>query len=534
MGRAIIVSTLLFSTLFVLGACSKPKDATVPNTVVSSAIAPGGVAWLLSKDEGSVAAAFALANRHNKPLFLYWGATWCPPCNQVKSTIFTRADFVDSSRAFVPVYLDGDTPSAQKLGKSYRVSGYPTMILFRPDGSEITRLAGEVDPAQYIQLLKHGLSGGSTAKQALIAALAGNEKLSSADWRLLAYYSWHTSEQALVDVKEVPKTLAKLAAVCPLEEKEAAARLRLKAIAAAGADSDATRFDAKAALAQVMSMLGESKLVRSNHDVFVWHADDLAKAATKPKSKERAALVAQLSSVLDALAADTTLSTTDRVGALGAKVALAKLDNEKGAMSAALLAQLKDAAVRADRETTDVNERQSVINTIGYALREAGLMAESDALYKAELARSHSPYYYMSGLASNARQRGDRTAAIDWAQQAYDAATGPATRLQWGASLIGYLTELAPEDAIRIEKTASGLVAEAAATPDAFFARNRSSLNRISTRMRKWNESGKHNAVIAALRAQVAPVCATLPAEREGADEQTACKELFVIGKRKT
>ena len=35
----------------------------------------------------------------------------------VKSTIFSRADFVERSARFVPVYLDGDTASAQKYGK---------------------------------------------------------------------------------------------------------------------------------------------------------------------------------------------------------------------------------------------------------------------------------------------------------------------------------------------------------------------------------------------------------------------------------
>jgi thiol-disulfide isomerase/thioredoxin len=521
--------------MFALNGCSKPKD---PPTAAAPAAQPAGIAWLHSKDEGGVSAAFAQARTENKPLFLYWGAVWCPPCNQVKSTIFTRKDFVDSSRAFVPVYLDGDTPSAQKLGKTYRVSGYPTMILFRPDGSEITRLAGEVDPAKYMQLLNHGLSGGSSAQQALAAALSGKEKLapalSSADWRLLAYYSWHASEQTLVDAKEVPATLAKLAAACPPEEKEAAARLKLKAVAAAGADKKPAKLDGKAALAQVTGVLAAPALVRANHDVFVWQSDDIAKAVTAPKSKDRAALVEAMSGALDTLAADNSLSTADRVGALGAKVALARLDNDKAPLPDTLLAQLKDAAARADRETTDLNERQSVINTTGYALREAGLMAESDALYKAELARSHSPYYYMSGLASNARKRGDKAVAIDWAQQAWDAAKGPATRLQWGASLLGYLTELAPEDTARIEKTATAIVAEAVATPDAFFARNRSALNRVSTRLLKWNESGKHNAVLAALRAQVASVCAGLPADGDAAADRAACEKLFVAETKKS
>ncbi len=70
--------------------------------------------------------------KHNQPLFLYWGAVWCPPCNQVKATVFNRQGFIARSRFFVPVHLDGDSPSAQKLGARFKVRGYPTMILFRP------------------------------------------------------------------------------------------------------------------------------------------------------------------------------------------------------------------------------------------------------------------------------------------------------------------------------------------------------------------------------------------------------------------
>jgi thiol:disulfide interchange protein len=94
-------------------------------------------------------AAFAAAKAANKPVFLYWGAEWCPPCAQIKSTIFNRREFQERSRLFVPVSLDGDTPSAQKQGERFGVVGYPTVILFRPDGTEITRLPGSVGIERY-------------------------------------------------------------------------------------------------------------------------------------------------------------------------------------------------------------------------------------------------------------------------------------------------------------------------------------------------------------------------------------------------
>jgi thiol:disulfide interchange protein len=106
---------------------------------------PAGIDWFA----GDVDAAFAAAKAADKPLYLYWGAEWCPPCAQIKSTIFNRREFQERSKLFIPVYLDGDTPGAQKQGEHFGIIGYPTMILFRADGTEITRLPGGVDVERY-------------------------------------------------------------------------------------------------------------------------------------------------------------------------------------------------------------------------------------------------------------------------------------------------------------------------------------------------------------------------------------------------
>src|SRR5262249_35016089 len=141
-----------------------------------SATGAASIAWFT----GDVDAAFSRARAEHKPLFLYWGATWCPPCNQVKATLFKRAHFIEGSRQFVPVYVDGDQPIAQKLADRFRVRGYPTMILFSSDGSEITRLPGEIDPQQYLQVLSLGLGTGRSAHTTLAAALGpGASKLTS-------------------------------------------------------------------------------------------------------------------------------------------------------------------------------------------------------------------------------------------------------------------------------------------------------------------------------------------------------------------
>jgi thiol:disulfide interchange protein len=79
-------SWLLVLTALIV-ACSKPID---PGTPIAPAAAPtaepSGVAWVHAASDADVDAAFAHAKAANVPVFLYWGATWCPPCNQVKAT----------------------------------------------------------------------------------------------------------------------------------------------------------------------------------------------------------------------------------------------------------------------------------------------------------------------------------------------------------------------------------------------------------------------------------------------------------------
>ncbi|HEX6721343.1 MAG TPA: thioredoxin family protein, partial [Burkholderiaceae bacterium] len=125
------------------------------------------VAWHPAANDADVERAFVTARAENKPVLLYWGAKWCPPCNQLKATLFNRQDFITQSRAFVAVSVDGDQPGAQKLGARFKVSGYPTLVLFSPTGAELTRLPGEVDASQVMQLLQLGLAGGRPVRAVL-------------------------------------------------------------------------------------------------------------------------------------------------------------------------------------------------------------------------------------------------------------------------------------------------------------------------------------------------------------------------------
>jgi thioredoxin-like negative regulator of GroEL len=518
---------------------------TLPTPVLAAPAAAGtagskglpstNLPWISAASDAEIDAAFARASAQKKPVLMYWGASWCPPCNQLKATLFNRQDFATLSQHFVAVHVDGDRPGAQRVSTRFKVSGYPTVVLFTPDRQEITRLPGEADAAQVMAVLQGGInggiSGGRPAQAVLADALAG-KPLAAADWRVLAFYSWETSESSLVPKAETAPTLARLAAAhaaLPAADGDTTTRLWLKALAASDGAPAAKALKPDAALRQrVQQVLGSTALVRAHMDIVGGSAPDLVRVLEPEAGPARDALVAQFDAALVKLQADTTLSRNDRMSALYNRVMLARLALPKDAVQvqlpAALTADVRQIVAAADREIRDGYERQAVITFGAAVLARTGLWAESEALLKGNLARSHSPYYLMSQLAGNYRRLGRNAEALQWYEQSYVKAVGPATRVQWGAGYVNALIDLAPTETARIEKAVASLLAEAARDSAAFEGRSARSYKRVADKLATWNTDGSKSPVLARLQRQLDGLCGKVDA----ADGQRAtCQALL-------
>jgi thiol-disulfide isomerase/thioredoxin len=487
---------------------------------------PPGIAWF----DGDVDAAFAAAKAAPKPLFLYWGAEWCPPCAQIKSTIFNRREFQERSRLFVPVYLDGDTPSAQKQGERFGVVGYPTMILFRPDGTEITRLPGSVGVERYGRILDVALADARPVKEILAAATQGGE-VPGNDWQLLAYYSWGSDNERLVAKADRIATFRTLSQRCPAEMSADCARLFFDYLgaasdAAANGKKPLSGLERAADRKHLLELLGSPAVGRANVDNLLYRQKDAISLLSDVGSPERKALVQAWSAALDRLGSDaeSPLSAPEQLMVLRARVLLAQLDAPDAPLPPALLDQIRTTVARVDAGTTDPYARQAMINAAAGIYWEAGLNDDANRLLVAELEKSKSPYYFMLDLAELAEKAGRKDEAVQWLARAYDGAKGPATRFQWGTSYLFGLIEMTPENSAAIEKVGLEVLGELDDSPDAFYQRTRLRLEQLSTKLLDWGKTGDRAKVIESLRNRAGEICRAMP---EGDAGRPTCESFL-------
>ena len=519
-----------FALALMLGGCARKEPSSAGKTPAGETVAaqsgesgpsehlPPGINWFA----GDVDAAFALARSGPRPLFLYWGAEWCPPCAQIKATIFNRREFQERSRLFVPVYLDGDTPSAQKQGERFGVVGYPTMILFRPDGTEITRLPGNVGIERYAKILDVALADARPVKEIVAAATQGGE-VTANDWQLLAYNSWPTDNGRILPEADRIDGFRTMSQRCPAEMKADCSRLYfeyLGALASAASDgkSPMTGLERAAARKQLIDLLASPAVDRANIDNLLYGSKDVIGVLSDAGTPERRELTVAWGSALDRLASDEVapLSAPDQLKLLRAHVLLAHLDQPDAPLPPALLDQMRSTVARLDAETKDPSGRQAVINAAANLYWEAGLDEDGNKLLVAELEKSSSPYYFMLELADLAEKAGRKDEAVQWLARAYEGATGPATRFQWGYNYMVGLLEMTPEDSKTIQATGLKVLGELDGSTDAFYQRTQMRLEQLSAKLLEWGKTGDHGKVVEVLRTRTSEICRGMPEGDEG------------------
>jgi protein disulfide-isomerase len=501
--------------LQLLSACQ--PEPVIPAPAAAPAAAPAHAdAPLIDWFRGDVDAAFAAAQREHKPVLLYWGAVWCPPCQQLKATVFGRADFVAKTRQFIPVYLDGDEAGAQKWAEQFKVTGYPTMLVLSPERAETMRIAGGMDLAQYANILDLSLA----ELQPTDAVLKAGESraLSHNECARLALNAWLLDDTDAQLDASLGARLQRAAARCPAEALGERQRLTLLA-ALYTSNSEALALRAgkapSAALAQqvkdITAMLAQAQLLASNSDALSYLGEGFFLAVKAQGATQARKFNEQYGRAMEQYTDNPQFAAADHLAAVGSR-----LDAEKaltGAISPAVKTYGREHLDAALARNDVPYVRSGIINAALPVFEMLGANAEAYQLLQAELGKTQTPYYYEADLADLAEALGRKDEAVLWAAKAYEGSRGAATRFQWGNLYLTALLRLQPRDTARIQTTGLAVLGELEGA-DRIYRRARLRLEKLDGLLIKWQggDRAARRPVLTALRARMNQTCATIPA----------------------
>lgn len=436
-----------------------------------------------------VAAALESAKKNDQPALLYWGAVWCPPCNQLKSQVFSHPGFAAATAGFVRIYLDGDEPGAQEWAEKLGVSGYPTVLVLAPDQTkkapatgmkEELRLAEFVNFDEFKALIAAALAESSNknagkgqskvrsrvnwAERLEQRALAG--KASIEDWRLIAY-SWDATEStASPDPSQVKRTsmrLQKLLAKAPHEEIRGLLAARL------------LNLEPESSKALVQNVTNSRESLLAARGPFM--AGAMNWITTAPKG-DAADIAKQLLAAAQRLANEPSLSPGERLQATATRFEITNWLYEKKILAdsewRATRKEAAEIAIKSESESKSAFDRHAVVTDAAMLLAATGNPAKAKEILEAEAARSDTPWYYQSSLAMIHLDEKNFSAAMEWSAKARDSAKGHATRIQW------LVSDLVLQSKIPLESRAASAFETgfrswldlAKSMPDGFSGRN--------------------------------------------------------------
>jgi thiol-disulfide isomerase/thioredoxin len=500
--------------LWLLGSCHKAQPP--PASHATHANEPPDIAWF----DGSLDGAFIVAKRENRPVLIYWGAEWCPFCHTLKSTVFSRPDFIAKSKLFLPVYLDGDDEGAQRWGETFHIQGYPTLIIFDPDRHEIMRLGAGRDVAQYAAALDVALENVQPVDLLLQAAGSG-KSLSLEECRRLADNAWELDTLEAASFASQASALAAAANECPRDASLERASLSIyAAYYAANAESEALgqpHAQPSALLAgltdQVNQLLAEPGIALSSANALAILDDNFFQAVRVRGGALPDQLRDRYVGTMQAAAADPRYVLADQLGFIDAQLhALKDLGKPKAALpkdAVAYAHQRIDAALAAEQNPF---VRSGLVNAALAILEDIDDYPAAYQVAHAEIARASAPYYYKADLAEIAEKMGRKDEALTLLDEAYRESQGAATRFQWGELYLSGLLRMAPKDSQRITDAGGAVLGELDGR-DRIYRRARVRLERLDHELRAWNDASKgaHDEVLQSLRGRMQAICVKIP-----------------------
>ncbi len=110
-------------------------------------------------------AACKTAADDKKIVLIDFFTTWCGPCKMLDRETWSDADvqkWLDKNT----VALKVDAEKEADLARKFKIQGYPTILLLKPDGTEIDRIVGFRPPDVFLEEAKGAISGKDSVARA--------------------------------------------------------------------------------------------------------------------------------------------------------------------------------------------------------------------------------------------------------------------------------------------------------------------------------------------------------------------------------
>ncbi len=121
-------------------ALGTPWHGSQPVAVAASKTSPNTVAAKSIKWQSSWSAALKEAKRTGKPIFVDFYATWCGPCKMLDEHVYTNRKVIDASRKWVMLKVDAERNT--QLAQANKITAFPTLIFYTPQGKAVVRKMG--------------------------------------------------------------------------------------------------------------------------------------------------------------------------------------------------------------------------------------------------------------------------------------------------------------------------------------------------------------------------------------------------------